>query len=96
MQSDVYKELQKMYESRIEKLASVFERGIREGLSRPLDPDVLARAFAGMTNTFLLEEMLNEDGQAYSFSARAPVIKEIFFHGIRRAGESNGAPSGND
>jgi AcrR family transcriptional regulator len=72
----------KLYDEGMEKLASVFERGIQERIFRSLDPYHMALTLDGMLNAFLFQIMTDPDlfGEKDGLSTAT----DIFFRGVLR------------
>ncbi|MBW2596167.1 MAG: TetR/AcrR family transcriptional regulator [Deltaproteobacteria bacterium] len=63
-----------MLEEFLEKLASVFESGIKKGLFKAFDPYLLAVALDGLSNAFLFVHLDHPDKKAFD----ANLILDIF------------------
>jgi TetR/AcrR family transcriptional regulator len=74
-------DLRIIYEKFIERLAAVFESGIRKGLFRKLmEPYYLAMSLASLTNTFLL--LWLEDPEKHPYSKNVETIMQVLFESI--------------
>jgi len=73
-------DIRKLYNEVMRELASVFERGVREGVFRPFDPYSMAIALDGITNAFLLLWM--EDPAGHDYAASVPIIEDLFLQGV--------------
>ena len=62
----------------LQKLANVFESGIKKKVFKKFDPDLLAIALDGISNAFLFEHFNNPD--KHSFDAN--LILDIFFQQV--------------
>lgn len=72
-------DLLRLYDEGIEKLASVFERGIKENVFRALDPYHMALALDGTLNAFLFRMM--EDPARFRREDSLSTAADIFFKG---------------
>ncbi|MDI6687631.1 MAG: TetR/AcrR family transcriptional regulator [Desulfobacterales bacterium] len=72
------------YEEFLEKLARVFESGIKKRLFKSFDPYLLAVALDGIANAFLFQHI--EYSNAHTFDA--DLIVNIFFQQIYKEGET--------
>ena len=73
-------DIQKMYREFLQKLAAVFESGVKKNLFRRLDSYSLAVSLDSLTSAFLFRWLEDPDGQPYEKNVE--IIKEIFFKGI--------------
>ncbi|MEW6138780.1 MAG: TetR/AcrR family transcriptional regulator [Thermodesulfobacteriota bacterium] len=73
------KDLLKLYDEHMERLASVFEQGIEKNVFRALDPFQMALALDGAINTFLFQ-LLSDSSRSYD-AIEASTATDIFFHG---------------
>ena len=76
------KEVQKQYDTGIERLASVLEKGTREGVLRAHDPYHMAIALDGIINSFLFRMM--EDPARFQGTEDLSVAADIFLEGVRQ------------
>ncbi|MFH0826151.1 MAG: TetR/AcrR family transcriptional regulator [Pseudomonadota bacterium] len=76
------RELLKQHDEFIDKLASVLERGVKEGVFRALDPFQMALALDGIINTFLFRMM--EDPDRFRIHDDLSSAADIFFEGVLR------------
>ncbi|MDL1963025.1 MAG: TetR/AcrR family transcriptional regulator [Deltaproteobacteria bacterium] len=67
----------------LQKLANVFESGIRKKVFKKFDPYLLAVALDGISNAFLFEHFNNPDKHPFD----ASLILDIFFQQIYEKGE---------
>ncbi|MFH0960014.1 MAG: TetR/AcrR family transcriptional regulator [Pseudomonadota bacterium] len=75
-------ELLRHHDEFIEKLASVFERGIKENVFRALDPYHMALALDGIMNTFLFRAM--KDPTRFQEGDKLSIAEDIFLEGVMR------------
>ena len=69
-----------LYAEYLAWLSSIFRRGIKDGVFANLNPDALATAFEGVSNSALVRWMRQEkDGLAEQMTAE---IKALFFYGV--------------
>ncbi|MGO8823512.1 MAG: TetR/AcrR family transcriptional regulator [Desulfomonilaceae bacterium] len=73
-------DLLKLYDRLIDKLASVFARGINQNVFRALDPQDMALALEGTINSFLFRIM--EDPARFRETDNLSTAAEIFFNGV--------------
>lgn len=74
-------DLRTIYEDFMQRLASVFESGIKSGLFRPLmKPYYLAVAVASLTNSFLF--LWLEDPEKHPYSENVETIMKLLFENI--------------
>jgi len=74
-------ELRNIYEDFMQRLASVFESGIKSGLFRPLmKPYYLAVAVASLTNSFFF--LWLEDPEKHPYSENVETIMKLLFENI--------------
>ena len=73
------KDMRKLYEEVVERLASVLEKGVEEGVLRRLDPYYMAVAVDGMTNAFLFCWL--EDPERHPYEKNIAMISELFLRG---------------
>lgn len=74
------KEMRKLHDDMIRRLAEVFRRGIRKRIFRNFDPESMAVALESLTNGFL--QCWIEDPKRHPFEANVPLILAIFCHGV--------------
>ena len=72
------KEIKTQYEETLEKMKTIFERGIKKKLFRKCDPYLLAVALDGISNAFLFEHL--EHPGKHPFDAN--LILDIFFQQV--------------
>jgi len=70
----------RLYDEGIEKLASVFEKGIKDHVFRGLDPYQMALALEGTINTFLFRIM--KDPARFREEDNLTTAADIFFRGV--------------
>ena len=75
-------DLLRLYDEGIEKLASVFEKGIKENVFRSLDPYHMALALDGTINAFLFRTM--KDPARFRKGDNLSTAADIFFRGVLR------------
>ncbi len=73
-------DLRRLYDEFIEKLASVFERGIKGKVFRALDPYHMALALDGIINAFLFTMM--EDPSRFRKEDNLLTATDIFLRGV--------------
>jgi AcrR family transcriptional regulator len=73
-------DLRAVYENSLQRLASVFETGVREGVFRKMDPYYLAVALDGLTNAFLFCWL--EDPEQHPYEKNTPAILDGFLNGV--------------
>jgi AcrR family transcriptional regulator len=73
------KDLLKLYDDHMARLASVFEQGIERNVFRSLDPFHMALALDGAINTSLFQ-LLSDSGRSYD-AIEASTATDIFFYG---------------
>jgi AcrR family transcriptional regulator len=76
------REILKLYDDLLARLAAVFQAGVRRKIFRPLNPYYMAVALEGLTNAFLFCWI--EDPARHPYEANVSVIKEMFFAGVLR------------
>ena len=74
------REIRKLYDEFLMRLASVLEAGVRKKTFRRIDPYYMAVALEGLTNAFLF--CWQEDPERHSYEANVPLIRDIFFKGV--------------
>lgn len=74
------REVLRKYDESIEKLASVFERGIKERIFRTLDPYYMALALDGIINAFLFRML--EDPDRFRNGNDLSIAADIFLDGV--------------
>ncbi|MDO9565935.1 MAG: TetR/AcrR family transcriptional regulator [Candidatus Desulfaltia sp.] len=72
------------YEEFLEKLARVFESGIKKRLFKAFDPYLLAVALDGISNALLFQHIEHSDAHPFD----ADLIVNIFFQQIYKEGET--------
>jgi len=72
-------EIRKLFDEVMNELASVLGRGVRSGLFRPIDSDLLALSLEGIIHSFLLSWYVNPEENSYE--DRIPIIFDLFLHG---------------
>lgn len=70
-----------LYNKLLKRLADVFRRGIEKGRFKEIDPDALALAFEGITNTFVALWLHEPD--RYTAEEKERTIARIFFDGVK-------------
>lgn len=73
------RDIRKLYDVSLERLASVLEKGIRANVLRDVNPYYLAVALEGFTNAFLFCWL--EDPDRHPYKANVPLITELFLRG---------------
>ncbi|MDA8405803.1 MAG: TetR/AcrR family transcriptional regulator [Deltaproteobacteria bacterium] len=73
-------DLLKLYGRLIDKLASVFEKGVNQNVFRAIDPQDMALALEGTINSFLFRMM--EDPTRSRETDNLSAAAEIFFNGV--------------
>jgi len=81
------RDLHKFRDEYLNKLASIFERGIKAKVFRDGDPHHMALALYGIILTFLFQ--MNEDPAGYRKGDELSSVKDIFLKGVLRNGEGN-------
>jgi len=76
------RELLKKHDEFLERLASVFERGIKEKVFRAVDPYFMALALDGIINTFLFRMI--EDPDRFRKGDGLSIATDIFIKGVLR------------
>jgi len=76
------REILKLYEDLLVRLAAVFRAGIRRKIFRTLDPYYTAVALESLTNGFL--QCWIEDPKRHPYEANVPLILDMFFAGVLR------------
>ncbi|RKY17435.1 MAG: TetR/AcrR family transcriptional regulator [Planctomycetota bacterium] len=74
------REIRKLYDEFLTRLASVLEAGVRKKTFRRIDPYYMAVALEGLTNAFLF--CWQEDPERHSYEANVPLIRDMFFKGV--------------
>lgn len=82
IQAGLDQDLLKYYDEGIAKLASVFERGIKDGLFRDLDSQQMALALDGVINAAL--SRIVRDPSRLSEEDNVSTVTDIFFSGVLR------------
>jgi TetR/AcrR family transcriptional regulator len=70
-----------LYLKLLKRLADVFRRGIAKGIFKDIDPDALALAYEGITNTFIA--MWLHDPEKNPAEEIERTIARIFFDGVK-------------
>lgn len=70
-----------LYDKLLQRLAEVFERGIKRGIFKAIDPYDLALAFEGITNTFIAH--WKEHPEKISAEEKEEIVAKIFFEGVK-------------
>ena len=68
------------YGSMLRGLTDAIRRGIREGVFRPMDAEMMARTLDGLTNAFALSRLGSDMGLSVGSELRAAT--ELLFHGM--------------
>jgi len=74
------RDIRGLYDDLVERLATVFTRGIRKEVIRKLNPYYMAMALEEITNAFLLRWL--EDPKRHPYEANVPMITDMFFDGV--------------
>jgi TetR/AcrR family transcriptional regulator len=74
------RDIRKLYDEVVAKLASVFATGVRKKVFRKLEPYYMAVALEGMTNAFLFCWL--EDPERHPYEANIPTVMDMFFEGV--------------
>lgn len=74
------RDIRKLYDEVVAKLASVFATGVRKKIFRKLEPYYMAVALEGMTNAFLFCWL--EDPEGHPYEANIPTVMDMFFEGV--------------
>lgn len=74
------KEMQKLYNELMDRLAKIFESAIKRKKIRKRDPRALAISLEGLTNSFLFYWL--EKPEEHPFEKDASTIAEIFLKGV--------------
>jgi TetR/AcrR family transcriptional regulator len=80
MKAGLDQDLLRLYDAGIEKLASVFEKGIKDYVFRDFDPYHMALALEGTLNAFLFRIM--EDPARFHGDDNVAAAADIFFRGV--------------
>ncbi len=80
-------DLHKIRDQYLNKLASIFERGIKAKIFRDGDPHHMALALYGIILTFLFQ--MNEDPAGFRKGDELSSVRDIFLKGVMRNGDSN-------
>lgn len=80
-------DLHKIRDQYLNKLASIFERGIKAKVFRDGDPHHMALALYGIILTFLFQ--MNEDPAGFRKGDELSSVRDIFLKGVMRNGDSN-------
>jgi AcrR family transcriptional regulator len=76
------REILKLYDDLLGRLAAVFQAGVRRKIFRALDPYYMAVALESLTNGFL--QCWIEDPKRHPYEANVPLILDMFFAGVLR------------
>lgn len=76
------REILKLYDDLLARLAAVFQAGVRRKIFRALNPYYMAVALEGLTNAFLFCWI--EDPERHPYEANVSLIKDMFFAGVLR------------
>ncbi len=76
------REILELYDDLLERLAAVFQTGVRKKIFRPLNPYYMALALESLTNGFL--QCWIEDPKQHPYEANVPLIMDIFCKGVAR------------
>ena len=76
------REILKLYEDLLGRLAAVFQAGVRRRIFRALNPYYMAVALESLTNGFL--QCWIEDPKRHPYEANVPLILDMFLAGILR------------
>jgi len=74
------RDIRKLYDEFVMRLASVLEAGIRKKVFRKIDPYYMAVALEGLTNAFLFCWL--EDPEQHPYEANVPLIRDMFLKGV--------------
>ncbi len=74
------RDIRKLYDEIVAKLADVLAAGVKQKLFRNLDPYQMALALEGITNAFLFCWL--EDPEGHSYEANVPAMMDIFLGGV--------------
>jgi TetR/AcrR family transcriptional regulator len=80
-------EIRRQYEKTLEKMKTIFQRGITKGLFRKCDPYLLAVALNGISNAFLFEQLEHPTDHPFD----ADLILNIFLHNVYERGSGENA-----
>ena len=76
----VHRKVRERYDSMLRSLTDVIRQGIREGLFKPMDAEVLARTLDGLTNAFALSWLRSEKRRPIEAELR--IARELFLYGV--------------
>jgi AcrR family transcriptional regulator len=76
------REILKLYDDLLARLAAVFQAGVRRRIFRALNPYYMAVALESLTNGFL--QCWIEDPKRHPYEANVPLILDMFFAGVLR------------
>ena len=79
LRAGLHKEIGRLHDDLIERLASVMDRGVRAKVLRDLDPHDMAVALEGLTNAFLLSWLKNPERHPYE--ENISTISKLFLEG---------------
>jgi TetR/AcrR family transcriptional regulator len=74
------RDIRKLYDEVVARLASVLAAGVKKKVFRKLDPYQMAMALEGITNAFLFGWL--EDPQRHPYEANIPTMIDMFFLGV--------------
>ncbi|MCE5310691.1 MAG: TetR/AcrR family transcriptional regulator [Acidobacteriales bacterium] len=74
------RDIRKLYDEVVARLASVLDTGVKTKVFRKLDPYQMAMALEGITNAFLFGWL--EDPQRHPYEANIPTMIDMFFLGV--------------
>ena len=72
------RDIQEQYRETLQKMGTIFERGIKKKIFREYDPHLLAVALDGISNAFLFEQLDHPDKHPFD----ANLILDIFFQQV--------------
>jgi len=84
-------DIRRLYQDLINRLAELFEQGIREKVFRKLSPYYMAVGLEGITNAFLLCWVENPSRHPYEDNVE--MIADMFLNGVAAKGEQDGCPA---
>jgi len=73
------RDMLKLYDELVERLAAVLEVGIKRNVLRRMDPYYMAISLEGLTNAFLFCWL--ENPERHSYEENIPMISELFLKG---------------
>ncbi len=80
-------DIRKFRDEYLNKLASIFEKGIKAKIFRDGDPHHMALALYGLILTFLFQ--MNEDPAGFRNGDALLSVRDLFLNGVMRNGEGN-------